>query len=40
MKDYRKSIKTKDNFEEIFNTINKIKDITNKNDALFRINLY
>ena len=39
MKDYRLSIKTKEIFEYMLNTINKIKDIT-KNDAQFRMNLY
>ena len=35
MKNYRLSIKTKDNCEDMLNTINKIKDITIKNDAQF-----
>ena len=33
-------MKAKENFEDMLNTINRIKDITNLNDAQFKMNLY
>ena len=40
MKDYRLNMKTKENFDDILSIIDKIKDITNVNDAQFGMNLY
>ena len=40
MKDHILSTKIEDNFDDMLNTINKIKNITNKKDAQFGMNLY